>query len=84
MNPGERQIQHFAQRAHHQSLAETGHTLEKTVAATYQRQKHLLDQFLVADDGAPELRAQIAKTPARRFDPVLDRICVVHIRLSSS
>ena len=48
-------FKHSAERAHQQRLAQPGHAFEQTWPPANQGDKHLLDQFFMADDDARHL-----------------------------
>ena len=64
----EGEVEHFAQCAHEQGLAEAGHTFEQHVPAGKDGDEGALDNFVVADDDFADLRPQRGVGPAKRLD----------------
>jgi hypothetical protein len=54
----ETQVQHFAEGAHEQGLAETGHAFEQDVAAREHGHERAVHDQVVADDDLGNLGAQ--------------------------
>ncbi len=55
LDPVELEIEHLRQRADEQRLREAGHADDQTVAADEQREQHLVDDVLLADDELAQL-----------------------------
>ncbi len=78
LNARKAQAQRFAQAPHHQSFAQARHAFEQAVAAANERNKHLLDQFFMADDHPSHLGAQPVEGPPRVDDTLFDFIYGLH------
>ena len=58
LDAAEREVQHFAERAHEQRLAQPGHPFEQHMPAREQRDERALDDGVLADNDFAELRPQ--------------------------
>ena len=81
LHPGKSQAQAFAEAAHHQGLAQPGHSFEQTMAAADQRNKNLLDQIFMADNDARHLRFQFVEGTLRALDAEFNLVHGFHRRI---
>ena len=62
------------QRADHQRLRQAGHAFQQAMAAAEQRDQHLLDHVVLADDHAGELLLELLAWRRESFDRAVGKL----------
>ena len=76
LDAAEREIQRPGQRAHQQRLGQPGHAFQQAMPAAEQRDQHLLDHVVLADDHAGKLLLDLLERGAEPGDGTV--VLVVH------